>query len=204
MKTTDKATSHGDSPESTHTDRQFADALGQCRRVFAAKLQDYGPSWRILRLPALTDQLLIKALRIRNLEEGRANRVGEGILPELMGLVNYSIIGLIQMGKKAVTEVDITPEEALRLYDHHTIALQSLLSLKNHDYDEAWRQMRPLSYTDLILSKLQRIKQIEDHKGRTYVSEGVDANYMDIAVYAAFGIIRATEGTEPESPQAGK
>ncbi len=172
------------------TEEQFKCALSRCRELFVKKLRDYGASWRILRSSSLTDQLFIKAKRIRSLEMGVESMVGEGILPEFIALVNYGIVGLIQLEKGCVDSVDIDNEEAMSLYDHYAQEALALMLRKNHDYAEAWRGMRTTSYTDFILTKLQRIKEIEDHGGATLVSEGIDANYMDIINYAVFGIIK--------------
>lgn len=176
-----------------HTEQQFREALASCRDIFAKKLQDYGASWRILRASSLTDQLFIKAKRIRSLEIKKVSLVGEGILPEFMALTNYGIVGLIQLAKGFVDEVDMTPEQALALYDKYADETLQLMIRKNHDYDEAWRGMRVSSYTDLILTKLQRIKEIENSDGETIISEGIDSNYMDIINYSVFGIIKLTE-----------
>ena len=176
-----------------HTEQQFRQALATCRDIFAKKLHDYGASWRILRASSLTDQLFIKAKRIRSLEIKKVALVDEGILPEFIALTNYGIVGLIQLEKGFVDEVDLTAEEALALYDKYADETLSLMIRKNHDYDEAWRGMRISSYTDLILTKLQRIKEIENSNGETIVSEGIDSNYMDIINYSVFGIIKLTE-----------
>ncbi|MCF0192877.1 MAG: DUF1599 domain-containing protein [Prevotella sp.] len=176
-----------------HSEQQFRQALATCRDIFAKKLRDYGASWRILRASSLTDQLFIKAKRIRSLEIKKVALVDEGILPEFIALTNYGIVGLIQLEKGFVDEVDLTAEEALALYDKYADETLSLMIRKNHDYDEAWRGMRISSYTDLILTKLQRIKEIENSNGETIVSEGIDSNYMDIINYSVFGIIKLTE-----------
>ena len=149
--------------------------------------------WRILRPSSLTDQLFIKAKRIRSIETKGEALVDEGIRPEFVALINYGIIGLIQLEKGYVDSIDITPDEAMKLYDTHAQQALELMTRKNHDYDEAWRSMRISSYTDFILTKLQRIKEIEDLNGATLVSEGIDANYMDIINYAVFGVIKLTE-----------
>ncbi|MBR3496826.1 MAG: DUF1599 domain-containing protein [Prevotella sp.] len=176
-----------------NTERQFRDAMAECRTLFEKKLHDYGASWRILRPSSLTDQLFIKAKRIRSLEIKKESMVGEGIRPEFIALINYGIVGLIQLEKGYVDEVDIDPEKAMDLYDKHAQEALALMLRKNHDYDEAWRSMRVSSYTDFILTKIQRIKEIEDLQGQTLVSEGIDANYMDIINYAVFGVIKLTE-----------
>ena len=178
------------SKDTFHTDEQFKEAIKECRTLFAKKLHDYGPSWRILRPMSLTDQLFIKAKRIRSLEVKKESLVGEGIRPEFVALVNYGIVGLIQLDRGYVDEVDITPDEAMKLYDAHAKEALELMLRKNHDYDEAWRSMRVSSYTDFILTKLQRVKEIEDLNGETLVSEGIGSNYMDIINYAVFGAIK--------------
>ena len=173
-----------------NTQEQFEQAMQECRTLFEKKLHDYGASWRILRPSSLTDQLFIKAKRIRSLEIKKVSMVGEGIKPEFVALINYGIVGLIQTEKGFADTVDITVEEALSLYDRYANEALELMKRKNHDYDEAWRAMRVSSYTDFILTKLQRIKEIEDLGGATLVSEGVDGNYMDIINYAVFGAIK--------------
>ena len=176
-----------------NTNTQFDAALKRCRDIFAAKLRDYGPSWRIMRPAAVTDQLFIKAKRIRSLQVKGVSAVGEGILPEFIAIVNYAIIGIIQLQKGYSDHKDISADEALALYDKIAGEARDLMIAKNHDYDEAWRGMRVLSYDDLILMKIERVKEIEDHEGQTFVSEGIDANYMDMINYAVFGIIKLTD-----------
>lgn len=161
-----------------------------CRDIFSKKLYDYKPSWRMLRPSSLTDQLFIKAKRIRTLEVTGKSLVGEGILPEFMALINYGIVGLIQLEKGYADKVDMSNDEAMALYDDYAKQCMELMLKKNHDYGEAWRDMRVSSYTDLILTKLERIKEIEDKNGLTTVSEGIGANYMDIINYAIFGVIK--------------
>ena len=172
------------------TNQQFETSLQECRSLFAKKLHDYGASWRILRPSSLTDQLFIKAKRIRSLEIKQCSLVGEGIRPEFIALINYGIIRLIQLEKGFADHVDISNEEALTLYDKMAHEALELMKKKNHDYDEAWRGMRVSSYTDFILTKIERIKEIEELQGQTLVSEGIDANYMDIINYAVFGMIK--------------
>ena len=172
------------------TNQQFETSLQECRSLFAKKLHDYGASWRILRPSSLTDQLFIKAKRIRSLEIKQCSLVGEGIRPEFIALINYGILGLIQLEKGFADHVDISNEEALTLYDKMAHEALELMKKKNHDYDEAWRGMRVSSYTDFILTKIERIKEIEELQGQTLVSEGIDANYMDIINYAVFGMIK--------------
>lgn len=173
-----------------NTNKEFEAIMAECRELFAKKLHDYGASWRILRPSSLTDQLFIKAKRIRSLEIKKESLVGEGIRPEFVALINYGIVGLIQTEKGFADTVDISVEEALELYDRYAHEALELMKRKNHDYDEAWRSMRVSSYTDFILTKLQRIKEIEDLDGKTLVSEGVEGNYMDIINYAVFGAIK--------------
>ena len=175
------------------TNTQFDRALASCRSIFAAKLADYGPSWRMMRPQSVTDQIFIKAKRIRSLEIKGVSAVGEGILPEFKAIVNYGIVGIIQLRDGFVDTKDISAEEALGRYDKVAAEARELLQKKNHDYDEAWRSMRVASYTDFILTKIERIKEIEDHRGAVKVSEGIDSNYLDIIIYAVFGIIKLTE-----------
>jgi len=172
------------------TNAQFDAVAAQCRSVFSKKLHDYGAAWRILRPQSVTDQIFIKANRIRSLETKGNAKVDEGIRPEFMGIVNYGVVGLIQLELGPTDLVNLTVEEAMNLYDQKISQAKSLMLDKNHDYDEAWRSMRIPSYTDLILMKLHRTKQIEDLGGKTLVSEGIDANYLDMMNYALFGLIR--------------
>ena len=175
------------------TNAQFEQAIAECRALFEKKLHDYKASWRILRPTALTDQLFIKAKRIRSLEIKKESKVGEGIRPEFIALINYGIVGLIQLSKGFADTVDMPNDQAMRLYDQFAKEALDLMKKKNHDYDEAWRSMRVSSYTDLILTKIERIKEIEDLEERgeqLKVSEGIDSNYMDIINYAVFGVRR--------------
>ena len=176
----------------SNTEQQFAAAIADCRAIFEAKLADYGPSWRIMRPASVTDQLFIKAKRIRTLETiGEDSRhVAEGIRPEFIAIANYGIVGLIQLELSAADTPDMDAAQALSLYDAHMRTTTTLMLAKNHDYGEAWRSMRVASYTDLILMKLSRVKEIEDNRGQVAVSEGIGANYMDIVNYALFGIIK--------------
>ena len=180
------------------TKEQFEKVISQCRELFEKKLKDYGPSWRIMRPQSLTDQIFIKANRIRSLEIKGVSMVDEGIRPEFVAIVNYGVIGLIQLAKGFADTTDISNEEALALYDKYITATKELMYAKNHDYGEAWRGMRISSYTDLILMKLYRTKQIESHGGKTIVSEGIDANYMDMINYALFGLIKLEYGEAKE------
>ena len=178
------------SKNTNKTEEQFKNVMAECRALFEKKLHDYGASWRILRPSSLTDQLFIKAKRIQSLEIKKESLVGEGIRPEFIALINYGIIGLIQLDRSYVDTVDMEQEEAMALYDRYAKEALELMIKKNHDYDEAWRSMRISSYTDFILTKIQRVKEIEDIAGATLVSEGIDANYMDIINYAVFGAIK--------------
>lgn len=181
------------------TAEQFDAVLAQCRDLFARKLHDYDAAWRVLRVPSLTDQIYIKAKRIRELQMlggDSASAVGEGILPEFIGIINYGIIGLIQLELPLTCAPDLSIDEALDAYDRNASKIRTLLMAKNHDYGEAWRDMRVSSYVDLILMKILRTKQIEDLEGHTLVSEGIDANYMDMVNYSVFGIIKLTEAAE--------
>lgn len=172
------------------TKQQFEHVIAQCRDLFAKKLKDYGASWRILRPQSVTDQILIKAKRIRSIEEKGVSLIDEGVMPEFIGIVNYGVVGLIQLELGFSDSVDMNEGEVLAFYDKHITATKELMYAKNHDYDEAWRSMRVSSYTDLILTKIYRTKQIEENKGQTIVSEGIDANYMDMINYALFGLIK--------------
>ena len=174
----------------TDTNKQFKEAMKLCRDIFSKKLYDYKPSCRMLRPSSLTDQLFIKAKRIRTLETTGESLVGEGILPEFMALINYGIVGLIQLEKGYADKVDMSNDEAMAMYDDYAEKCLELMQKKNHDYGEAWRDMRISSYTDLILTKLERIKEIEDKNGLTTVSEGIDSNYMDIINYSVFAVIK--------------
>ncbi len=173
-----------------NTDQEFLSAMEMCRHIFRDKLYDYKPSWRMLRPESLTDQLFIKAKRIRTLEITQESRVGEGILPEYMALINYGIVGLIQMERGYADNIDMTNDQAMEEYDHWAGECMELMLKKNHDYGGAWEDMRVSSYTDFILTKIERIKEIENHAGETIVSEGITANYMDIINYAVFAVIK--------------
>jgi hypothetical protein len=171
------------------TIQQYDEVMSACRSVFSDKMKDYGTAWRILRPASLTDQIYIKASRIRSIEEKGISKVNEGIRPEFIGIINYAIMGLIQLDL-GISETELDKNETLGLYDSWFLKAKSLMQAKNHDYGEAWRKMRISSYTDLILMKLKRTKQIEDNQGQTTVSEGIDANYLDIINYAVFALIK--------------
>lgn len=176
----------------TKTQEDFERVMRNCRDLFEKKMHDYGAAWRVMRPETVTDQLYIKVARIRSIQMKGCARVDEGVIPEFVGLVNYSIIGQIQVDKGASTEADLTPEAALAYYDERAKEAFDLMLRKNHDYDEAWRGMRISSFADLILMKIFRTKQIEDLHGNTLVSEGISANYMDILNYAVFALIKLT------------
>ncbi|MCC8186930.1 MAG: DUF1599 domain-containing protein [Bacteroides sp.] len=177
-----------------NTRSQFEHVIALCRDLFVKKLHDYGPSWRILRPASVTDQIFIKANRIRSIETKGVNLVDEDIRSEFIAIVNYGIIGLMQLEKGYGDPTDTTVEEAITLYDRFAQEALELMMAKNHDYDEAWRSMRISSYTDLILMKIFRTKQIESLEGDTLVSEGIDANYMDMINYSVFGLIKIEFG----------
>jgi hypothetical protein len=172
-----------------NTSEQYNAVIKICRDLFLKKMQDYGSAWRILRLPSLTDQIYIKAQRIRSLQENEVRKVDEDEVSEFIGIINYSVMALIQIEKGIVDQPDLSPSEAVALFDKHVSITKALMENKNHDYGEAWREMRVSSLTDLILQKLLRVKQIEDNKGKTLVSEGIDANYQDMINYAVFAMI---------------
>ncbi|MBN1987671.1 MAG: DUF1599 domain-containing protein [Prolixibacteraceae bacterium] len=171
------------------TNQQYVQVISMCRNIFQKKMKDYGTAWRILRPISLTDQIYIKAQRIRSIEEKGVSKVDEGVRSEFIGIINYAIMGLIQL-ELGTSENELLEEETIRLYDKYFDTAKKLMQAKNHDYGEAWRNMRVSSYTDLILMKLKRTKQIEDNQGKTLVSEGIDANYLDIINYAVFALIK--------------
>lgn len=173
-----------------NTNEEFKKAFAFCKEVFINKLRDYGASWRIMRVPSITDQVFIKASRLRSVQECGHAEVAESEADVFIAIVNYCIVGLIQLLHKPVLVPDMTVEEAIQEYDSFAAQCFELMKHKNHDYGEAWRGMRIESYVDLILMKLYRTKQIEENHGKTLVSEGIDANYMDMINYSIFGIIR--------------
>ncbi|AJR03538.1 DUF1599 domain-containing protein [Siansivirga zeaxanthinifaciens] len=175
------------------TSKQYDAVIDTCKGLFIKKMSDYGSAWRILRLPSLTDQIFIKAQRIRGLQENDVRKVDEGEVSEFIGIINYSIMALIQLEKGVAEQPDLSTEEAAKLYEKQVAITKKLMEDKNHDYGEAWRDMRVSSLTDLILQKLLRVKQIEDNKGKTLVSEGIDANYQDMINYAVFALIHLNE-----------
>lgn len=175
------------------TIHQYDDALTKCREVFLKKTNDYGTAWRILRPKSLTDQIFIKAQRIRTIEETGQNKVGEDVEDEYIGIVNYCIMALLQLELTSEVGMELGLEKTTELYTSKSEIVKNLMIAKNHDYGEAWRDMRVSSLTDLILMKILRIRQIEDNKGKTLISEGIDANYMDMMNYALFALIRLEE-----------
>jgi len=173
----------------SNTSQEFDKVIAICRDLYSKKMKDYGSAWRILRLPSLTDQIFIKAQRIRSLQENEVRKIDEDETGEFIGIINYSIMALIQLDLGVVDQPDLDWETAVRLYDEKVAITKALMEAKNHDYGEAWRDMRVSSLTDLILQKLLRVKQIEDNKGKTLVSEGIDANYQDMINYSVFALI---------------
>lgn len=173
----------------SNTSQEYDGVIAICRQLYINKMKDYGSAWRILRLPSLTDQIFIKAQRIRGLQENEVRKIDEDETGEFIGIINYSIMALINLEKGVADQPDLSVEEATNLYDEKLNLTKTLMEAKNHDYGEAWRDMRVSSLTDLILQKILRIKQIEDNKGKTLVSEGIDANYQDMINYAVFALI---------------
>lgn len=171
------------------TSQEYDKVIAICRELYTNKMKDYGSAWRILRLPSLTDQIFIKAQRIRSLQQNEIRKVDEDETGEFIGIINYSIMALIQLDLGVVEQPDLDVAKASELYDAKVSITKSLMEDKNHDYGEAWRDMRVSSLTDLILQKLLRVKQIEDNKGKTLVSEGIEANYQDMINYAVFALI---------------
>lgn len=176
-----------------NTSKQYDAVINDCRSLFEKKMKDYGSAWRILRLPSLTDQIFIKAQRIRGLQQNDVHKVDEGQQSEFIGIINYCIMALVQIELGVVEQPDLNLAESLAQYDEKISITKKLMEDKNHDYGEAWRDMRVSSLTDLILQKLLRVKQIEDNQGKTLVSEGIDANYQDMINYAVFAMIHLNE-----------
>lgn len=173
----------------SNTSQEYDKVIAICRQLYINKMKDYGSAWRILRLPSLTDQIFIKAQRIRSLQQNDIRKVDEDESGEFIGIINYSIMALIQLDLGVVEQPDLDLAKATELYDAKIAVTKSLMEAKNHDYGEAWREMRVSSLTDLILQKLLRVKQIEDNQGKTIVSEGIDANYQDMINYSVFALI---------------
>ena len=176
------------------TSTEYTKIVNQCREVFITKTKDYGTAWRILRPSSLTDQIFIKAQRIRTIQETGKNEVGESIDGEFMAIVNYCIMAIIQLEEKNLVEMELSAEDALNLFNKYADTAHDLMLKKNHDYGEAWRDMRVSSLTDLILMKILRVKQIEDNDGSTLISEGIDANYYDMLNYSVFSLIHLGNG----------
>ena len=176
-----------------HTDAQYRTAADKCKSLFEKKMADYGCAWRILRPSSLTDQIFIKAQRIRTLQNVSAKKVDEGEEVEFIGIVNYSIMALIQLALGPADQPDLSDEQVIELYNRHAAETKALMERKNHDYGEAWRDMRVSSLTDLILQKLLRVKQIENNQGETQVSEGLEANFQDMINYALFALIHLND-----------
>jgi len=172
------------------TEREYKEIIDECKALFEKKTKDYGTAWRVLRLPSITDQIFIKAQRIRSIQEKGTQKVGDAIRDEFVGIINYSVIALMQIGMKDSAEMEVPVGAVMNAYKIAVDKTWELLTNKNHDYGEAWRDMRVTSITDIILMKLLRVKQIEDNDGKTMVSEGVDANYRDMINYAVFSLIK--------------
>lgn len=172
-----------------NTTAQYDQVIDVCKSLFEKKMRDYGCAWRVLRPSSITDQIFIKANRIRSIQEKGTQKIGDDIQDEFIGIINYAVIGLIQLELGYAQSDDMTPETCMNLYNKFVGITKQLMEDKNHDYGEAWRDMRISSLTDLILMKLYRTKQIEDNNGSTLVSEGIDANYMDMLNYAVFAMI---------------
>jgi hypothetical protein len=173
----------------SHTSLEYTNVINVCREIFSKKTKDYGTAWRILRPSSLTDQIFIKAQRIRTIQETGENRVGERVEEEFIAIVNYCLMAIIQVREKELKEIDIDADLAISLFDKYSKEAFDLMMKKNHDYGEAWRDMRVSSLTDLILMKILRVKQIEDNNGKTLISEGIDANYFDMLNYSVFSLI---------------
>jgi len=175
------------------TSIEYDTVIKSCKDIFIKKMKDYGSAWRVLRTSSITDQIFIKAQRIRSIEDKGIQKIEEGIKSDFIGIVNYALIGLIQLKLGHKDKLEISIDEANNYYNNFVTEAKTLMENKNHDYGEAWRDMRVSSFTDLILMKLLRIKQIEDNKGATLISEGVDANYFDMINYAVFALIKLEE-----------
>lgn len=178
------------------TSQQYESVIADCKQIFVTKMKDYGSAWRILRTSSLTDQIYIKANRIRSIQEKGVNKVDEGVKPEFIGIINYSVMALIQLERGVASGPDPDLERLEELYHKYIYGAKELMEDKNHDYDEAWRNMRLSSLADIILMKLLRVKQIEDNAGKTFISEGVDANYNDIINYSVFALIMLMEAEQ--------
>lgn len=177
-----------------NTSQQYEAVIKLCKDIFLKKMKDYGTAWRILRTSSLTDQIFIKAQRIRSIEQKGTQKIQDDIKGEYIGIINYCVIALIQIEMADDPRTELPYDETAALYEKHFLSTKKLMEDKNHDYGEAWRDMRLSSLTDLILMKILRVKQIEDNQGQTIISEGIDANYMDMINYSAFALIKLTEG----------
>ncbi|MCX6187439.1 MAG: DUF1599 domain-containing protein [Bacteroidetes bacterium] len=175
------------------TSTQFDTAIKTCREVFIKKHKDYGTSWRIMRVSSILDQIFIKATRIRTIEENGMMKVDEGIEPEYMGIINYCVMGLIQIELKAETEIELSEEKVSSLYDKYIVECKALMQEKNHDYGEVWRNMQVSTFTDMLLMRIHRMRQILENDGKTIMSEGIDSNLMDMINYSVFALIRLKE-----------
>lgn len=176
-----------------NTKTQFDQVVSKCTEIFEKKTIDYGTAWRILRSSSLTDQIFIKANRIRTIQENKVSKVDEGIESEFIGIINYCVMALIQLELKDDERLELPSDDVIKMYNHYILTSKELMEQKNHDYGEAWRDMRVSSLTDLILMKILRVKQIEDNSGKTIISEGIDANYYDMINYAIFAMIHLSE-----------
>ena len=176
-----------------NTTTQFDQVVSKCTEIFEKKTIDYGTAWRILRSSSLTDQIFIKANRIRTIQENKVSKVDEGIESEFIGIINYCVMALIQLELKEDERLELPSDDVIKMYNHYILTSKQLMEQKNHDYGEAWRDMRVSSLTDLILMKILRVKQIEDNSGKTIISEGIDANYFDMINYAIFAMIHLSE-----------
>lgn len=179
-----------------NTSKQYDEVIERCTDIFSKKTKDYGTAWRILRVSSLTDQIFIKANRIRTIQETGVNKVGEDITDEFIGIINYCIMALVQLELTEDKRMELPVEETVQFYEKYAQEAKALMENKNHDYGEAWRDMRVSSLTDLILMKLLRVKQIEDNQGETLISEGIDANYYDMINYGVFAMILINEGVK--------
>ena len=175
---------------------EYDSIIKKCKDIFAKKMKDYGSAWRILRISSLTDQIFIKAQRIRNIDDKGSQKISEGIDSEFIGILNYSVMALIQLDKESTLQPDMNLDESVNHNRHHISEIKALMERKNHDYGEAWKDMRISSFTDLILQKLHRVKQIEDNDGETIISEGISANYHDIINYSIFALIKLKENNK--------
>jgi hypothetical protein len=178
----------------TDTNQQYDQVIASCKKIFMQKTVDYGTSWRVLRPISIVDQIFIKAQRIRTIQQKGVQRVGDNVMSEFQGIINYGLIGLIQLQLKEIAAEDLQANEVSKLFDEKAIMVKRVMEDKNHDYGEAWRDMSQESFVDLILMKLMRVRQILANDGKTLISEGIDSNYIDIINYAVFALILIDEG----------